>query len=169
MVSGAILTHRCLRIVLAEMVVLPLQPHSIYFGKSTNWTRFAPYCPCRYLSSLLYLVVPEAAHCLRYMLEIAVWGKQLLSSSLYCRKQEVGADSPCWSMMSSDIVVFHLCCLDPLRFTPPPHPTINVSCRHTARIYTNLCVICIYFPQMLFVSEFVDVCNLSLIYQNLYC
>lgn len=62
MVSGAVLTHRCLRIILAEMFVLPLQPHSIYLGKSTNWTPFAPYCPCRYLSSLLYLVVLEAAH-----------------------------------------------------------------------------------------------------------
>lgn len=79
------------------------------------------------------------------------------------------ADSPCWSMMSSDIVVFHLCCLDPLRFTPPPHPTISISCRHTARIYTNLSVIWIYFPQMLFVSEFIDICNLSWIYQKLQC
>lgn len=81
-VSGAMLTHRCLYcIVLAETVVLPSQPHSIWFWQehtlgqrldtktrrhardaSLNWTPFAPYCPCRYLLSLLYLVILEAAH-----------------------------------------------------------------------------------------------------------
>lgn len=121
-----------------------------------NPTPFAPYWLCRCWLSLLYLVILEAAH----IRGIHAWksqsgGKQLVSSSL------------CWSMMSSDIVVFHLCCLDPLRFTPPPHPTISISCRHTARIYTNLCVIWIYFPQMLFVSEFMDICNLSWTYQKL--
>lgn len=107
-----------------------------------SWTPVSWY----HLPLLLYSAILEAAHIFRIHAGILSGRRTAVSSSLSYSKQEGGADSgaaPSWSMMRSDIVVFHLCCLDPLRQESPLlHTRLLVS---HADILLRFMLICVTF------------------------
>ena len=72
-------------------------------------------------------------------------------------------------MMYSHIVVFFIRAALTHLYSPLLHILIFGVVQTYCQDSTNLCVIWIYFPHMLFVCEFVDICNLSLTYKHFNC